>query len=288
MDNPKISVITPSYNTGKFISQNIMSVFDQTYKHFEHIIIDNCSTDNTCEILTHFSHLKWISEQDNGQSDAYNKGISLATGEYVLFLNSDDYLLSNNVFSEFILLQEKNTKREQYSAFMGNVSVVNISGNKLDKMSNRNRDYTFNDLLNELPIIIHPATFFRRDIIAQTTGYSNDLHFVMDYDFFLKVTIKLPINSVNLDVSALRRHESCKGESPTNWKFSSEFIKVRSKYGGLFFSKLSIQPIKVLFFHFIIGAALLQRLRKNKIARYISAKVGISKINSLVWYDNKN
>ena len=88
----RISVITPSFNQAGYIEQNIRSVLDQQYPDFEHIVIDGGSTDGTVEVLKRFPHLKWISEKDNGQSDALNKGFAMASGDIICWLNSDDWL----------------------------------------------------------------------------------------------------------------------------------------------------------------------------------------------------
>src|SRR5882762_2861563 len=89
----RISIITPSFNQGKFIEDAIQSVLIQNYPDIEHIVIDNCSTDNTMEVLKKYPHLKWISAKDRGQSDALNKGFDLATGEIIGWLNCDDFYL---------------------------------------------------------------------------------------------------------------------------------------------------------------------------------------------------
>ena len=88
----KISVITVSYNQGRFIEENILSVLNQNYENFEHIIIDACSKDNTLDILKKYDHLKWTSEPDKGQSDGLNKGFRKATGDLIVWLNSDDVM----------------------------------------------------------------------------------------------------------------------------------------------------------------------------------------------------
>ena len=90
---PKISIVTPSYNQGRFIEDSIQSVLNQNYPNFEHIIIDNCSTDGTLEILKKYPHLDWISESDRGQSHGLNKGFHRSRGEWILWLNADDYCL---------------------------------------------------------------------------------------------------------------------------------------------------------------------------------------------------
>ena len=90
-DLPKITVITPSYNSGRFIEQTICSVLNQKYPKLEYLVIDGGSTDETISILQKYSNsLTWISEKDRGQSHAINKGIEYSTGEVIAYLNADD------------------------------------------------------------------------------------------------------------------------------------------------------------------------------------------------------
>ena len=92
----KISIITITYNAGRFISSCLDSLSSQTYKNIEHIIIDGKSSDNTLEIINkhHWTPTKFISEPDNGIYDALNKGIDLASGDIIDFLHSDDFLIN--------------------------------------------------------------------------------------------------------------------------------------------------------------------------------------------------
>ena len=93
----KISIITPSYNQGNYLEQTIDSVLSQNYQNLEYIIIDGGSTDNSVEIIKkHQKHLHyWVSEKDSGQSEAINKGLKIAGGEIINWLNSDDYYTAN-------------------------------------------------------------------------------------------------------------------------------------------------------------------------------------------------
>ena len=95
MEYPKISIVSPSYNQSDFIEEAILSVLHQNYPNFEHIIIDGGSTDRTVELLKKYPHLIWVSEPDEGQSDAINKGFKLATGDIIGWLNVDDYYLAD-------------------------------------------------------------------------------------------------------------------------------------------------------------------------------------------------
>jgi glycosyltransferase involved in cell wall biosynthesis len=91
----KISIITPSFNQGKFIEETIQSVFSQEYTNLEYIIIDGNSTDNSIDIIQKYSEQLsyWISEKDHGQAAAINKGFNIASGDIIGWLNSDDILL---------------------------------------------------------------------------------------------------------------------------------------------------------------------------------------------------
>ena len=118
MSIPKISIITPVFNNEKDIVNCIRSVANQTYKNIEHIIIDGGSKDRTVELLKSYSekytHIIWISEKDNGIYDAMNKGIAMASGEYLWFMNAGDVFYSDNTVES--LIEELNQSDIVYGA----------------------------------------------------------------------------------------------------------------------------------------------------------------------------
>jgi glycosyltransferase involved in cell wall biosynthesis len=117
----EFSIITPSYNQGKFIRDTIESILSQDYKNIEHIVIDGQSTDNTIEILNEYPHLIWISEQDKGAANAINKGVCIAKGDIIAWINSDDYY-EKNVFNDIARVFEENP---EISFVYGNLIFVN-------------------------------------------------------------------------------------------------------------------------------------------------------------------
>ena len=101
MKEIKLSIITPVFNNFSFIEKCIQNVIEQEVEGIEHLIMDGASSDGTLEVIKQFAekfpHIKFISEKDKGQSDAMNKGITLAKGEYITFLNVDDFFSENSL-----------------------------------------------------------------------------------------------------------------------------------------------------------------------------------------------
>ena len=87
---PKISIVTPCFNSAKTIRETLQSVASQDFRDWEHIVIDGASNDGTLGILKDFSHLQVVSEKDSGHYDAMNKGIARCSGDYIVILNADD------------------------------------------------------------------------------------------------------------------------------------------------------------------------------------------------------
>ena len=124
----KLSILTPSYNQGDFIEKNINSVMNQDWDDIEHIILDGGSTDNTLSILKKYPHLKWVSEPDEGQADALNKGLQMASGDIVGWINSDDYYEAN-IFREVITIFEN----EPVKWVIGNIFMTYPSFGIIEK-----------------------------------------------------------------------------------------------------------------------------------------------------------
>jgi glycosyltransferase involved in cell wall biosynthesis len=185
---PQISVITPTFNGEQFIEKCIINVIDQNCPTAEHIIVDGASTDGTVEIIrqyaTEYPHIHWISEKDRGQSDAMNKGIAMAKGEIVSFLNVDDYYepgVLNRVIKIFETLEEP-------AFLVGNCNVWNDDGNLIE--INKPRKLALKDLLLGYyinPFPVNPSAYFYHKSLHDKIGpYDVDIQVAMDVYFLLR------------------------------------------------------------------------------------------------------
>ena len=209
-DLPKISVITVSYNQGEFIRQTIESVLAQRYPHFEHIIVDGGSTDSTLEVLRQYPHLSWTSEPDRGQSDALNKGFARATGEIIVWLNSDDWL-AEGVFHDLA------AHLKDYPVVLGQAAETDREGNIRQIVKNPAR--SFYDLMRYwIPYawVAQTSVFFRRSLLEEMkrpdgTYLDEDLYFTMDMDLWLRMAAKYPfIKHIDRVLSYYRIYDSNK------------------------------------------------------------------------------
>ena len=114
---PRISVITPSLNLGRFLRATIESIASQSYRNFEHIVIDGGSTDETLEILRQYPHIRWVSEADKGVLEAYQKGLSLARGEYVIQCCVSDGFLDKHWFRKCVEVLDKDIETSMVWGF---------------------------------------------------------------------------------------------------------------------------------------------------------------------------
>lgn len=228
-DLPLVSIVTPSFNQGRFIEDTILSLKNQDYPNIEHIIVDAGSTDNTLEILRKYEgtyNMRWISEPDEGQSDAVNKGFEMAKGEIVGWLNSDDVYFDTTVISYVV---GKFEELEHADVIYGDCVIIDESGS-IQRVG-RTLKWNYGRLLRGWSIP-QPPTFFRRRVVLENRLDKN-LHFSMDYEFWLRLGRKYNFTRVNKILAGFRVYEGTKSFSNKE-KHTLESKGIRIKYGQHF------------------------------------------------------
>ena len=184
----KISIVTPSLNQGKFIERTILSVLSQKGDFdLEYIIVDGGSTDNSLDIIRRYEHsLRWVSEKDQGQSDAINKGFEMASGDILAWLNSDDTYTSGALATV-----AEAYRQGPFKWCFGNCKNIDEQDREIRKLITRykifeSKRYSCRRLLSK-DFISQPAVFFTRNVYQEVGPLDVNCHYSMDYDCWLRI-----------------------------------------------------------------------------------------------------
>lgn len=228
-----VSIITPSYNQAKFLEETILSVLNQDYTNIEYIIVDGNSTDGSQEIIKKYANRLswWVSEKDQGQTDAINKGFSHAKGDILAWLNSDDTYQPGAVSEAVDFL----TAHPEIGMVYGDTSFIDESGELIGRFPAAQTDYQ--KLRQGYVHIPQQATFFRSELWRQVAPLDPSFFFAMDYDLWIRLArisklVYLPQNWANF-----RLH----GEGKTihaDDRCWPEMLRVHRRDGGSNFSIL--------------------------------------------------
>lgn len=223
---PKVSVVTPSFNQGQYIKRTIDSVLTQDYPNIEYIVMDGGSSDETVEILKQYDDkITWVSEKDNGQTHAINKGIERSTGDIIAYLNSDDVYLPGTItkiVTEF-------TKKSDVDFLYGDFWGIDKNDAILSKV--KTIPFDNNILIYDANFICQPASFYRKRLFNTIGLFDDSLHFLMDYEFFLRAAKRQCKIQLYPDyLSAIRFHDDCKTLSDGVHPWHDEKIKIKQSY----------------------------------------------------------
>jgi glycosyltransferase involved in cell wall biosynthesis len=186
---PLVSVVTPSFNQARFLEQTIQSVLSQDYPNLEYMIIDGGSTDGSPEIIQRYAGQLawWVSEPDQGQTDALNKGFSHATGEIFAWLNSDDCYLPGAVSAAVSSIQ----CHPEAAMVYGDANLVDEQGLVIGRFPSRQTDYS--RLLRGSVHIPQQAAFFKVSFWKQVAPLDPSFQFAMDYDLWVRLAKLAPL-----------------------------------------------------------------------------------------------
>lgn len=187
----RISVITPTFNAASYIEQAINSVLQQRYENFEHIIVDGGSTDGTVEILKRYPHLIWVSELDDSQSDAMNKGFKLSSGVVIVYLNADDF------FEEGAFATVAKAFNGGAKFVVGNVRVLSADGSSYVN----DPKLTLGEMLRwwEPNAYSYNSTgyFYLREVQDAVGDFNVENHLAMDIEFLLEAVLRYPFIKID-------------------------------------------------------------------------------------------
>jgi glycosyltransferase involved in cell wall biosynthesis len=240
---PKISIITPSYNQGRYLEQTIQSVLQQQYPNLEYIIIDGGSTDDSAAIIQRYSNQLsyWVSEPDHGQSDALNKGCKRATGEIIAWINSDDYYEKDALFkvaTHYI--------QTGFDFFCGSCCMINQEGQFIREL--HTPVITYRTLIKYWQPHFcppQPSLFFKRQILHDLDYFDPSLQFTMDFDLWLKASQKYSFLVSSENLSYYRVHTNSKtGSTGGLGKFVPEWKMLIRR-------SLQNQPLPVQFTYYL-------------------------------------
>lgn len=244
---PLISVVMPSFNKAKYIEKSILSVLNQNYQNVELIIIDGGSEDGTVEIIKKYNEFisYWVSEKDNGQSNALNRGFKKTNGEILCWLNSDDLFLPGALKTASQTLTKNSKKKICYGDWLS----IDVDDKIID------RHFAFNLNVNHLKYegfnFNAQSLFWRREVHETFSGFDTKLNKTMDYQMMIEFSIKQTKQAfirIEKPLAAFRRYAGQKtgiyGEEENN---EHQYLSVKYKYDDKykFFGKL-----KRFFFRF--------------------------------------
>jgi glycosyltransferase involved in cell wall biosynthesis len=202
---PLVSIITPSYNQAQFLEQTLTSVLEQDYPSIEYLVVDGNSTDGSQEIIKKNAKkiTWWVSEPDQGQAEAINKGLKRAKGEIVAWLNSDDYYLPGAVTKAVTAFQMQPISSIVY----GDVLAVDAKGHQINKLSYH--QWELIDLM-KFNIIGQSSVFIHRELLNKIGLLDPSLQFLLDHQLWLRLVQQAPMLYLPEALSAARFHGQAK------------------------------------------------------------------------------
>lgn len=264
----KLSIITPSFNQSQFIETTIKSVLEQGYSELEYIIIDGGSSDNTVEIIKKYEDKIdfWVSEKDDGQSNAINKGFKKATGDVVAWINSDDYYYPN-IFDK---VMSRFKADDELVLLYGNCAFIKEDGQFLRYFSEV-QPYSGSILRNYSDYIMQPTTFFRRDALEAVGFLDESLHYGMDWDLWCNFACQYPMGIKYIeDLVAVNREYGDTKTSSGGKERLQELKKINSKHKTTGLNKAALLYRGAEFHH----QSRLPKFVKDRLVALLAISIG--------------
>ena len=223
---PRVTIVTPSFNQGEFIADTIESVLLQDYPAIEYLVMDGGSTDATLDVLRSYGdRVAWRSQPDAGQPDAIAKGFEAGTGELLAWINSDDRYLPGAITA---LVAEMEAHPEVGLVY-GNGQFVDRGGSVVGPAPVEPWD--LKALIDRNNYVFQPATLFRRSVYEKAGGLDRALHYVMDYDLWIRLGQVAPVRHVDQVVAQARVYPQVKSYTGGLRRLDELTTMIRSRGG---------------------------------------------------------
>jgi glycosyltransferase involved in cell wall biosynthesis len=266
----KVSVVTPSFNQGQFIQRTLESVATQTGAEIEHVVFDGGSTDDTVDVLKRFGRgVRWVSETDNGQTDAVNKGIRATDGEIIGWLNSDDVYYPNAVAHVVAFFES----HPDVDVVYGMADHIDLTDQAFEAYPTEPWDIA---RMRDTCIICQPAAFFRRRVVEHHGLLDEKLHFCMDYEYWLRLA-KAGVNFAYLE------HKLAGSRLYAENKTMGSRLKVHAEINDMQKSLFGIVPDRWLWNY--AHAAIDDRVDRNASPRWFALRMLISTIEAALHWN---
>ncbi len=221
---PLVTIVMPSYNQARYLDKAIQSVLDQDYPNIEFFVVDGGSKDNSAEIIKKYHQANperlvwWVSEKDNGQADAINKGLKRAKGEIVAWLNSDDIYLDGAVSKAVDVLR----KDPDLGLVYGNIKSMDMDGQVFNEITYG--DWGLEDLM-AFRIIGQPSVFMRLTAFEAAGGMDTSYDLLLDPLLFMRIAAHYKIQYIDAFFASARFHPDAKNVSQAR-KYGDDALKI--------------------------------------------------------------
>jgi glycosyltransferase involved in cell wall biosynthesis len=222
---PLVSIVTPSYNMGRYLEEAVRSVLSQDYPEIEYIVMDAGSTDGSIDILRRYEgRLRYISEPDHGQCDAINRGFLESRGEIFGFLCADDTLLPGAISTAVPHM----LANRQYSGVYGDAYLTDENGAVISGYPTRDFDP---ELLRTECFICQPASFLWREAFAAAGMLDTRLHYSLDYEFWMRFAKRHKLLRIPGVLATSRVHRGSKSLTGRSKVYRANIRLLKRYYG---------------------------------------------------------
>lgn len=279
--NPFLSIVIANYNYGRFLETAIESVLSQDCQDFELIIVDGGSTDNSVDIIKKYGeHIAWwVSEPDNGQSHAFNKGFSRSKGEFITWLNADDILLPGTITA----VKNKLLANPSADYATGNVLFFYNDSLKIEKtVWGPNYLPYWLQGPGRISVVFGPTTFWRRKVYEKLGPIDESLHYTMDTEYWCRMMMAGHKQvRVNHFCWGFRKHENSKTSEFNGHSLSKDITKRIQDEHNYIYKKTGYHPTKMwrllgILLRLLDGSVLMSQIYKYYLkGKCIKEELGI-------------